>query len=323
MDYKMKIRKDATYLVAFSGGKDSVAMVLHLLACGIEPSNIVLHHHDVDGGNTNLWDWPCTPSYCRAFAKAFGLKILFNYRQGDITREIQRTEEGLQNVFYQREDGGIFHELESRQSNTTRGKFPAVAADLRTRWCSAVVKIDVLSRVIANHPDYQEGQFFVCTGERRQESPGRAKYEHLEKYRASSKKRNAWQLRPIIEWTETQVWEIFQEFKIVAHPAYHLGWSRCSCQTCIFSSTDTWASLYELAPEKVEELARMEKEYNHTIYNGTDILSRAKAGKSFLVAENVLRWKKEAMSEFISNIISKEVWDFPQGAFSKERGGSV
>lgn len=35
--------------VAFSGGKDSVASVLHLLDLGINPSRIELHHHRVDG----------------------------------------------------------------------------------------------------------------------------------------------------------------------------------------------------------------------------------------------------------------------------------
>jgi len=36
-------------LVAFSGGKDSIACVLHLLDLGIPRSSIELHHHLVDG----------------------------------------------------------------------------------------------------------------------------------------------------------------------------------------------------------------------------------------------------------------------------------
>ena len=43
----------------------------------------------------------------------------------------------------------------------------------KTRWCSSVVKIDVLSRVIGNYPAYASGKFLVCTGERWQESPAR------------------------------------------------------------------------------------------------------------------------------------------------------
>lgn len=52
------------YVVAFSGGKDSLACLLHLLECGVDRSKIELHHHLVDGreGST-LFDWPVTESY--------------------------------------------------------------------------------------------------------------------------------------------------------------------------------------------------------------------------------------------------------------------
>ena len=46
---------DCKIIVAFSGGKDSVAMVLYLLDLGIDKSRIELHHHLVDGKNQNLF----------------------------------------------------------------------------------------------------------------------------------------------------------------------------------------------------------------------------------------------------------------------------
>lgn len=54
------------FLVAFSGGKDSICCLLHLLEAGVNPDKIELHHHLVDGreGST-LFDWPCTEDYCR------------------------------------------------------------------------------------------------------------------------------------------------------------------------------------------------------------------------------------------------------------------
>ena len=45
-------------LVAFSGGKDSLACLLLLLEAGVPPSRIELHHHDVDGDQPFI-DWPC------------------------------------------------------------------------------------------------------------------------------------------------------------------------------------------------------------------------------------------------------------------------
>ena len=49
-------------IVAFSGGKDSVACLLHLLDLGVPREKIELWHHDVDGREgSDLMDWPVTP----------------------------------------------------------------------------------------------------------------------------------------------------------------------------------------------------------------------------------------------------------------------
>ena len=69
-------------LVAFSGGKDSTAAFLYLLDRGVAPERIELWHHSVDGhgGNgasSSLMDWPSTPAYCRAFARAFHAPLYF------------------------------------------------------------------------------------------------------------------------------------------------------------------------------------------------------------------------------------------------------
>lgn len=320
------LKRKAVFLVTYSGGKDSTAQVLHLLEEGIPKNRIILHHHDVDGHGNNEWDWPCTPSYCEAFARALDIPLLFSYREGGIAREIDREDEGLQDVLYQREPGGEFYRLASRPGSSVRKKFPAVVADLRTRWCSSVVKIDVLSRVVANHPDYSHGTFVICTGERRQESAGRAKYLEMELYRSNSKQRRAWQWRPIIDWTEDEVWDIMNRWKIQPHPAYELGWGRCSCATCIFSSPSTWASLYELDPVRVKTFFATEKRLGHTLYHGKNgpitLEDWVARGKSFIDPAMKERWASEALSQFVSPIFVDD-WKLPQGAFSHEISGSV
>lgn len=308
---------DCKILIAFSGGKDSVAMVLYLLDMGIPKTRIELHHHDVDGHGGNLFDWPCTPSYCQAFADAFELPIVFSWRQGGIRREIYRENEGLQDVYYQTDR---LHHLPSRKGNSTRRKFPAVAADLRTRWCSSVVKIDVLSRVVNDR--FESGNLLVLTGERRQESAARSKYTEFEKYRSWTKSRNAWQWRPVIDFHEKQVWDLYKKYRVQPHPCYELGWSRCSCQLCIFSSPNTWASINELAPWKIDELAEMEEDLSHTLYNGLHIRQKVAKGRSFLRPDMVRRWGKEVMGEFNSPIFISN-WRHPEGAFSRELSGAI
>lgn len=311
---------EKTFIVAFSGGKDSIAMVLHLLESGVPKYKIHLHHHDVDGNAKNLWDWACTKSYCEAFAKTFGLKLYFSYREGGIDREIMRKNEGLQDVLFQSTCGGDYERLESKPGNSTRMKFPAVAADLRTRWCSSCVKIDVLRRVIPSM--YKQGNYIVCTGERRQESANRAKYNEVEPHICTNSKRLVTAWRPVIDWTEKEVWAIMERWNVQPHPCYMLGYPRCSCQTCIFGSDNIWASNAVLSPAKIEAIAQRESDTGFTLYNGMTIFEKCNRGTSFLTYENVARWACEALGEFTSPIIV-ENWTLPQGAFVGEKAGSL
>ena len=59
------------FVVAFSGGRDSLAALLHLLSLGVPAHAIELHHHDVDGHGPTFMDWPCTPAYVRTIAQHF------------------------------------------------------------------------------------------------------------------------------------------------------------------------------------------------------------------------------------------------------------
>ncbi|WP_431217071.1 phosphoadenosine phosphosulfate reductase family protein [Puia sp. P3] len=132
-------------------------------------------------------------------------------------------------------------------------KFPAVSSNLLTRWCSSTVKIDVLHSVVAHHPLYQHS-LVVLTGERRQESLGRSKYLNIDLYKANTKKRKAIQWRPVLEWPESAIWEIISRWHIQPHPAYMLGWNRCSCQMCIFSAPDIWATIASIDSGKIKKL---------------------------------------------------------------------
>jgi hypothetical protein len=49
-------------VVALSGGKDSVACLLHLLDLGVPRSKLIAHYHPVDGDGETLMDWPVTES---------------------------------------------------------------------------------------------------------------------------------------------------------------------------------------------------------------------------------------------------------------------
>ena len=346
--------KNVKVIIAFSGGKDSVAMVLQcLFKWKIPKDQIELWHHEVDGMGENLFDWKCTPSYCKAFAKAFGLKLLFSYANGGILREMYKTNELKQPIYFQEAPDGEFSVAlpEPNAEPRTRRMFPAVSTDLTTRWCSSVVKIDVMSRAITNSPRFDNANIVIMTGERRAESRPRAKYHEIEKYKSCSRKRQAITWRSIIDLTEAEIWDMFKEHKIQPHPCYELGWGRCSCQLCIFGQNDAWASINEISPEKVERIAEIEKDLNYDLYNEHEKLSanpkvywqsgpnegkeryskgrrlngiyeaRVDKGKSMIDKEKLKRWGAEALGEFISPIFV-EKWELPAGAFSTEQSGA-
>src|SRR6187402_2744536 len=80
------------FVVAFSGGKDSLAALLHLLSLGVPPHAIELHHHDVDGDGPTFMDWPCTRAYVRAIADHLGIALYVSWREGGFDRELARAD---------------------------------------------------------------------------------------------------------------------------------------------------------------------------------------------------------------------------------------
>jgi len=90
-------------LVSYSGGKDSLACLLHLLDLGVPRSKLELHHNDVDGHGEPLMDWPCTPAYVKATGEALGLPVVFSWREGGFVREMLRDQVPTAPVSYERE----------------------------------------------------------------------------------------------------------------------------------------------------------------------------------------------------------------------------
>src|ERR1700730_14762384 len=78
-------------LISFSGGRDSLALVLDLLERGVPREKIQLWHQDVDGQHgvdEPFMVWPCTRSDVRAVGQALGIRVLFQWRQGGFLGEM-------------------------------------------------------------------------------------------------------------------------------------------------------------------------------------------------------------------------------------------
>lgn len=311
-------------IVSFSGGKDSLACVLYALELGVPKNKIELWHQAVDGRpgvDPRFFDWPCTESYCRAVAAMLGLPIKFQWREGGFEREINKQDAATAKVGFELPDGSIGQAGGTGDPNT-RLMFPAAVADLRTRWCSAILKIDVATAAINNDPRFKRGKILEITGERRQESNNRARYAEVEKHKSTTLSRRVDQWRAIIDWPEERVWEIIQRWGVRPHPAYYLGWGRVSCMFCIFGNPDQWASVNAINPKMFWRILNYERQFGRTIQQGGDIEHLASKGQSYVPLDSEM--VQVAMSDELPHGYAQAgaAWTMPFGAF-KRSGGPI
>lgn len=91
-------------IVAFSGGKDSLAVALRLLDLGVDPARMELWHHRVDGGPGDAlpwglkWDWSVTDAYVEAVAEALDIPLFYSWRVGGISGEMAKQEARIADV---------------------------------------------------------------------------------------------------------------------------------------------------------------------------------------------------------------------------------
>ena len=312
-------------LIMFSGGKDSLACLLNLIERGVDLAKVELWHHDVDGREDRaLMDWPITRAYCQAIAEHFNVSLHFSWKEGGFRREMLRDNTPTAAAFFETPDGICKAGGGSKQLGT-RFKFPQTSADLRVRWCSAYLKIDVASKAITNQTRFCNTKTLVVTGERAQESSARAKYATFEPHKTdcrSSKRlgRHIDHYRPVHGWDEQQVWDIIQRHSIAVHPAYYLGWGRVSCMTCIFGSKDQWASIRVIAPARFTEIADYENQFGCTIQRNHDVNTLANQGVPYAALKNEVNMVTLALSETYSLPIKMDDWRLPEGAFGECSG---
>lgn len=312
------------YIVAFSGGKDSIACFLHLLESGVPKEKIELWHHDIDGHGEVFMDWEVTPAYCRAFAAHFGVPIYFSWKQGGFKREMLRENQLTAPTSFENENKEVITVGGDRGKKSTRLKFPQVSPDLTVRWCSAYLKIDVCAIAIRNQKRFEHLKTCVISGERAEESAARSKYAQLEPDRSDNRtgKLNRYvdRIRPIKNWLEKEVWAIMERWKVRAHPAYYLGWSRVSCKFCIFGNANQFASANYISPQQGGEIMNLEEGFGCTIKRKQTLRSLIASGTPYHTITPEL---VEIATSFTYKLsIVMEDWVLPAGAYGEGCGPS-
>ncbi len=314
-------------IIGFSGGKDSIAAVLTLLEAGVSRQRIELWHHEIDGREgSQLMDWPVTPAYCRAFAATFAVPIFFCWKVGGFERELLRDNAVTAPTTFENQHHQLVTVGGTSGKPGTRRRFPQISADLKVRWCSAYLKIDVAARAITNQARFTGKRTLFITGERAEESPGRARYATFERHRTDKRdsprlRRHVDHWRPVHHLSEADVWALLKRWRINPHPAYRLGWGRVSCAACIFGSNHQWASLRAIDPARFHQVAAYEQAFGCTIRRNGTIVEAAGTGRPY-AALNPEDAAAALACTFNEPIIlpDSEPWTLPAGAFGESCG---
>lgn len=227
------------YIVGFSGGKDSSASFLYLLDHGVPIDRIELWHQEVDGRESTFFDWEITPGYCHHFAETFNVSIYYQWKEGGFSREMMRNNSRTAPNCFECPDGKINKVGGKRGKLNTSLRFPQCSPDLKVRWCSSYLKIDVCSTAIIN----RNIRTLVISGERGEESAARANYAIFEPDRADFRDgklftRHVNRFRTLRDWKEQQVWEIIERYRVKVPPA--ITWDGpVALANSVFSATRT------------------------------------------------------------------------------------
>ena len=341
-------------IVLISGGKDSIACYYKLLELGVPKSKIEFWHHDIDGGHpSRTMDWRCTANYIRSFAEAEQIPLRVSWRKNGFFGELYRIGASELIEYVDPETGEIYQcppskkymecqklkvaaisEMENKLAEFGyRMKFPMKSGDLSRRWCSAYLKIMVADTVLRNMNSVAANltktrmdiKLLIVSGERRGESVGRSKYNEIEIHRTnavSKHHRTVHQWRPVIDYSEKDIWEVLKRHKVNPHPCYRAGWNRCSCAMCIFSTPQLFAGIRELYPKEYALLCQDEKVLGFTLDNHCDLETYIGSADSCVYHGDKEAIQSLLTGEFpVESVYVKDKWKYPVGAFHDAAGG--
>lgn len=341
-------------IVLISGGKDSIACYYKLLELGVPKSKIEFWHHDIDGGHpSRTMDWRCTANYIRSFAEAEQIPLRVSWRKNGFFGELYRIGASELIEYVDPETGEIYQcppskkymecqklkvaaisEMENKLAEFGyRMKFPMKSGDLSRRWCSAYLKIMVADTVLRNMNSVAANltktrmaiKLLIVSGERRGESVGRSKYNEIEIHRTnavSKHHRTVHQWRPVIDYSEKDIWEVLKRHKVNPHPCYRAGWNRCSCAMCIFSTPQLFAGIRELYPKEYALLCQDEKVLGFTLDNHCDLETYIGSADSCVYHGDKEAIQSLLTGEFpVESVYVKDKWKYPAGAFHGATGG--
>jgi len=245
---KSLVDRGALFVLNHSGGKDSQAMMIHVLTV-VPASQIIVVHADL--GEV---EWPGTEDHARKYVPE-GIPFI----------KVKAVK-------------SFWDMVESRQN------WPSPSY----RQCTSDLKRGPIEKAIRHHlkATGHTGLVVNCMGLRAQESCSRAKQQVFKLNARNSKAGREWyDWLPIHDWTKDQVILAIKKAGQQLHFAYGLGMSRLSCAFCIMSNGADLKTAATNLPELYARYVETEKRIGKTVFMkkgqpvGLEDITGIKAGK--------------------------------------------
>jgi 3'-phosphoadenosine 5'-phosphosulfate sulfotransferase (PAPS reductase)/FAD synthetase len=229
----MNLRNYDCIILSLSGGKDSQAMlaIMNALAHVQAVHSNLLPIH-IDTGN----EWPETLPHVELLTHNYGLRLEILKPLRPIPDEIAR-----------------------------RGKWPSPTC----RYCTSACKRDPYDKFIRTLPNER---ILHVTGERKEESRNRSTLpEHEIETRLVTHKRSVEHWRPMLDFSEDDIFAITARSSLPLHPAYHYGLTRMACMFCVLARASELRIAAKHHPAIAERFLQLEKSINHKFTNNKSL----------------------------------------------------
>lgn len=254
-------------IVSFSGGKDSMTLLLLAIERGVENLEAVTTNTGHESKLTEEY-W----QYVSDWLVARGYKPL-RIIQADYTAEIARRREMMERVIageHKERAGSKYHwtpEI-ARQALEylhptgnpfldmcmVHGRFPST----KVRFCSEELKRNPLLEQV--HMPLMDAGHTVMSwqGVRADESPARANLPELDLVGGNPGGGELYNYRPILQWTVEDVFAMHRKHGVEPNPLYKMGMGRVGCMPCIHANKGELLEISRRFPEEIERVARWE-----------------------------------------------------------------
>lgn len=241
-------------LAGVSGGKDSTALVLHMLEFGVPFEGVF-----ADTGNEHPW----TVDFVQELSHRTGIKI--HMVKAEFTdAEFAKKRDFIRNTWPKQ---GVPDHICERAHKWTfsegnpfldicilRSGFPAA----KGRFCTDRLKIRPIHEQVFQSI-WDRGDIVLnWQGIRREESPARAAMDPFQRLIGKGEG-EYWAVRPLLDWTLNDVWRMHKRHGINPNNLYKYHQTRVGCMDCIFATKQDIATTAEFFPEHIDKIERWER----------------------------------------------------------------